>query len=373
MIDRDSSPTLSPREAVLYWTGFAGEYYFRSELFGRVRGRVEDRLLRQGLPERGVGSVPSIDPRAITPRAFREDWVQAYAPVVMKGFGSSWPAFRKWTPEFFQSRYGNEKVCVRLKSAGLGPESVYAREVTVAQFVEDILSGGESYASNLEDLFNANPELRDDLDIPGLLPYSCADAARVARRSRRWRIPKRGEILSTQIFISNGRGRTGYHCAIGGNFFLQVYGRKRWLFVNPRHTAFMHPYVRKDFLYSASAIDPRLSREDLTRQGFPLYDFAPKYEVVLEPGDLLYSPQWWWHQVDNLGDSIGVAMRFRNDMFAGNPMYSAMAICSKTVLRYWYEIFRTGWGSDTAAVRKLFEPEGRKLDIRLPEQEQHHS
>ncbi len=329
MIERDSPPRLTRKQALLYWTGFAGEYYFRSEFFGRVRSRVQDRLLRQGLPERGVVPVPCIDPHSITPRAFRQDYVLAYAPVVLKRFGSGWPAVRKWTPEFFRSRYGNQKLCVRVKSVDLAPESIYAREVTMAEFIEDILSGGESYASNLEDLFNANPELRDDLDIPGLLPYSCAHAATIARRSRRWRIPKWGEILSTQIFISNSKGRTGYHCATGGNFFLQVYGRKRWLFVNPRHTAFMHPYVRKDFLYSASAIDPCLSRQDQVRAGFPLYNLVPKYEVVLEPGDLLYSPQWWWHQVDNVGDSIGVAMRFRTDMFAGNPMYSAMAVLSK--------------------------------------------
>jgi len=62
----------------------------------------------------------------------------------------------------------------------------------------------------------------------------------------------------------------------------------------------------------------RMPAEEQDQAGFPLYNVIPKYEVVLEPGDVLYSPQWWWHTVDNLGESIGVAMRFRTGMFASN-------------------------------------------------------
>jgi hypothetical protein len=146
-----------------------------------------------------------------------------------------------------------------------------------------------------------------------------------------------------------------------------VYGRKRWRFVNPRHTPFMYPVVRKDFFYSASAVDARMTTQERLSAGYPLYDRIPVYEAVLEPGDVLYSPQWWWHTVDNLSDSIGVAMRFRAGIFAGNPVYSVMTALSPNLLRHLLRIIRTGWGADATAAKTLFEPEGQALAVRVPE------
>ncbi len=367
MIDRNSAPELTLKEALTYWTGFVGEHFLRLRSFARLRSRAEIRILARGLPEAGVVPVPKIDPRSIDPQVFRTQYVQGYTPVVLKGVGAAWPAVHKWTPGFFKTRYGNETVCVRVKAASVGPESVYTRDITMAEFIDNVLSGGEHYASNVEDLFNTNPELRNDLYLAELEAYSCREPRRSAPDSKRgWRIPNWGEILSTQIFISNSNARTGYHCASGGNFFLQVYGRKRWLFVNPRHTAFMYPVIRKDLFYSASALDARMSSLSLAQAGYPLYNLIPKYEAVLEPGDVLYSPQWWWHTVDNLSDSIGVALRFRTDIFANNPLYSVMAMFSPDLLRALYQIVRTGWSADAVTVRRLFEPEGKALDIRVP-------
>jgi hypothetical protein len=236
----------------------------------------------------------------------------------------------------------------------------------LAEMVANIQSNGEYYANNLEDLFNEHPEFRDDLLLREIEVYSRAAPKVDPGATKGWRLPRWGEVLSTQIFISNANGRTGYHCAAGGNFFLQVYGRKRWVFVNPRHTPFMYPVIRKDFIYSGSPVDVRMDSEEQTRAGYGLYNLIPKYEAVLEPGDVLYSPQWWWHTVDNLSLSIGVAMRFRTGAFAENPIYSAMTGLSPHMLRHLLRIFRTGWGSDATAARTIFEREGSGVKVPFP-------
>jgi hypothetical protein len=367
VIDRNSDPRLGLSEATAYWTGFVGEHYLRLPYFGQLRKRVEEELLRRNPPEMGTVQIPRIDPRETAPGQIRRDYVKGYVPFVLKGVAAGWPAIRKWTPEFFASNYGADKICVRVKSAGVGAESVYTRDVTVTELVDNIRNDGEYYANNLEDLFNNHPELRKDLLLREVEAYSCADPPKFAPGEKRgWRLPRWGEILSTQIFISNANGRTGYHCAAGGNFFLQVHGRKKWVFVNPRHSPFMYPVIRKDFFYSCSAVDFRMGRDEQMKEGFGLYNLIPKYEVVLEPGDVLYSPQWWWHTIDNLGLSIGVAMRFRTGAFAGNPVYSAMTGLSPNLLKHLSRVFRTGWGSDTTAARTIFEPEGSKVKVPLP-------
>jgi hypothetical protein len=128
----------------------------------------------------------------------------------------------------------------------------------------------------------------------------------------------------------------------------------------------MYPAIRKDFIYSGSPVDVRMSPEEQVQEGYPLYNLIPKYEVVLEPGDVLYSPQWWWHTVDNLSLTVGVAMRFRTGAFAENPIYAAMTGLSPNMLRHLLRIIRTGWGSDTTAARTIFEREGSDAKIPFP-------
>lgn len=366
MIDRTSGPRLTFSEAATYWTGFVGEHYTGLRALGNLRKRVETQVLQRNLPAKGMVPVPQIDPETTTPEQFRRQYIQNYTPVVLKGVAADWPAVRKWSPDYFASRYGSDTILVRVKARGVGTESLYTRDLPLAELVANIKNNGEYYANNLEDLFNNHPELREDLLLREIEAYSCASPPKFEPgKKKRWRVPQWGEILSTQIFISNANGRSGYHCAAGGNFFVQVYGHKRWVFVNPRHSPFMYPVIRKDFFYSGSAVDVRKSDEEQLQEGYPLYNLIPKYEVVLEPGDVLYSPQWWWHTVDNLDLSIGVAMRFRTGALAENPVYGVMTSLSPSMLRHLLRIVRTGWGSDATAARTIFEKEGSSVKVRF--------
>ena len=49
---------------------------------------------------------------------------------------------------------------------------------------------------------------------------------------------------------------------------------------------------------------------DLDDPKFPLLKHAWKYEITLEPGDVLWVPPFMWHQVENPTESIGIAYRF---------------------------------------------------------------
>src|SRR5258708_22682488 len=153
MIDRNSDPHLTMEEATTYWGGFIGEHYLRLKLFGRLRVHAERAVLARQLPERGIVAIPRIDPSTISPDRFRNEYIKGYAPVVLAGVGAASPAVKKWTPGFFKSEYGTEKICVRVKAAGVGAESLYTREGTMAELIDNITSGGEHYATNLEDLF----------------------------------------------------------------------------------------------------------------------------------------------------------------------------------------------------------------------------
>jgi hypothetical protein len=71
-------------------------------------------------------------------------------------------------------------------------------------------------------------------------------------------------------------------------------------------------------------------RGEEIEQRFPLFRYVPKYTVHLKPGDVLYVPPWWWHEVTNHGETIGVPVRFLDDG-GGNLPFSLLMVTMAAV------------------------------------------
>ncbi|NBD31454.1 MAG: hypothetical protein GVY17_00375 [Cyanobacteria bacterium] len=109
---------------------------------------------------------------------------------------------------------------------------------------------------------------------------------------------------------------TGWHCAVSNNYFIQVAGRKRWYFISPHNSRYLHPL--RNGLNSMMTGTKRMSQ---------IQHHTPCLYVDLEPGDLLYNPYWQWHTVMNYeGLSIGVPIReFKiSEAFRHNPLYTSI-------------------------------------------------
>ena len=61
--------------------------------------------------------------------------------------------------------------------------------------------------------------------------------------------------------------------------------------------------------------------DDRRRALLPLLRYCPHYEVVLEPGDILWVPKYWLHSVDNLSaTNLGLSVRWMpNFHFVSDP------------------------------------------------------
>ena len=177
-------------------------------------------------------------------------------------------------------------------------------------------------------------------------------------QKRRFFDKKLSRIASLQMFLSGAGTRSGFHCAGGPNLFVMVHGHKKWTMVDPKFTKWMHPVTRKDMFYAASPIDWCETNEEIKAAGYPLYDFVPKHVAHLNPGDVLFSPQWWWHAVETDCPSIGIASRTINKFFLGHGLFSTMWVISPAFRRLLFKVLRTGWGSDsTSGARVAFEKE----------------
>lgn len=92
---------------------------------------------------------------------------------------------------------------------------------------------------------------------------------------------------------------TPLHCDYDDNIFAQIWGTKRIILSPPHHDEFLYPKEANAILFG-SPFDP----EAPDFEKFPLAHQASMVEVVVNPGDLLYVPAGWFHQVRSLTFSL---------------------------------------------------------------------
>lgn len=220
------------------------------------------------------------------------EFVEKYAsigkPVIITDVMQDWKALTKWTLDFFKSHYGSIEHVVK------NDKNEDRAFMTIADYI-DYMSVNESG----ECLYLANwvvsyyPELLEDYKEP---IYFSNWFQRLPRK-----ILQKYEYDNPEIFIGHKDTSVGLHkdpssCAA---WLGLISGRKKIIFFTPE---------QKDVLYEGKvdAFKPNLEK-------FPLYAKAKPVEVTLEPGEIIYIPPNWWHQVKNLENSIGMGNLFVNE------------------------------------------------------------
>ena len=92
---------------------------------------------------------------------------------------------------------------------------------------------------------------------------------------------------------------TPLHCDFDDNIFAQIWGSKRIFLAPPHHDEFLYPREANAILFG-SPFDP----EAPDYERFPLARQATMIECVVHPGDMLYVPAGWYHQVRALTFSL---------------------------------------------------------------------
>lgn len=113
---------------------------------------------------------------------------------------------------------------------------------------------------------------------------------------------------------------TPLHCDYDDNIFAQIWGTKRIFLAPPHHDAFLYPKEANAILFG-SPFDP----EAPDYERYPLARQANLVEVIVQPGDMLYVPAGWYHQVRALSFSLS-----SNRWARGVPLTLASATKSAT-------------------------------------------
>jgi hypothetical protein len=89
-----------------------------------------------------------------------------------------------------------------------------------------------------------------------------------------------------------------------------VSGRKRWVITSPSERPFLYESILKQGVAAdVLGIDKHEDVNEFLSERFPLLHRAENiYEVIQEPGQLIYIPPDSPHAVENLEDIVGIAL-----------------------------------------------------------------
>ena len=217
---------------------------------------------------------------------FLEKYVIGSRPVVLTDVARDWPALRRWSPQDLRERFGHLDVEIQSERSADPNYEVnkldHQRRTRLADFVDRVLAGGETndYYLTANNEMLSRPGFAPLLDDIGTLPDFC-DPSQLVRRASFWFGPA-GTV-------------TPLHHDTLMLCHTQIVGRKRWRFISPLQTPLLYNHFE---VYSPVNLD----QPDLDRH--PLFSQATVLDVVVEPGETVFLPLGWWHQVSALDVSL---------------------------------------------------------------------
>jgi hypothetical protein len=118
-------------------------------------------------------------------------------------------------------------------------------------------------------------------------------------------VPVPGPVSESNIFCGSPRSSVGTHQDPGVHAFLaQVVGEKRVILFAPPMAPFLYPHSLRSFNAVHSRVKD-VDAPDLER--FPLFSLAVAHVGVLGPGEILYIPPFWWHNIRTLTWSFSLS------------------------------------------------------------------
>jgi hypothetical protein len=235
-------------------------------------------------------SYPQVDRRSsLSLSEFRKEYLYPAKPVVITGSIESWPARSRWTLDYFKTKYADVQVTVcRLR--GERYEASHTEQVKLGAFVEQIQTTAfDKYPCYIRDdwqMFLTHRELLADYKVP--------------KYFFDWFVflPGFMRLIYPRIFIGPKGAITPLHLDIWGThaWLSQLVGRKRWLLFSPD---------QRPLLYDCS-VQPQ--NPDLKR--FPLFRKSKPVECTIGPGDLIFVPGGWAHEVVSLDPTISITHNY---------------------------------------------------------------
>lgn len=274
-------------------------------------------------------SLPEISARDITPEHFQQDIVQNCRPVVLRGLVADWPVVdaARSSPralkDYLAALDSGRRIDTYFGDPAIGGKYYYTpdlqgfnferKSITLREAMDAIVEaaehpGGRSVYAGAAPTADFLPGFADR----NPLPVPCPVAPRI------W--------LGTASNVSS-------HYDTFDNVACVIAGQRRFTLYAPELIAKL--YVGPiDNTMAGAPVSLAASAPEGSAKDYPLFeeirDQALKAE--LEPGDALYIPKLWWHQVESLAPINGLANYWWDTSNAGPDLpYASLLLAMITI------------------------------------------
>ncbi|WP_417905497.1 cupin-like domain-containing protein [Candidatus Tisiphia endosymbiont of Micropterix aruncella] len=217
--------------------------------------------------------------QTISKAQFTTDYYESQKPLLIKQGATNWPAMTKWSEDYFIKTIGNSQVV--LNEFKHTKEKIF-RTILPPMIMEEAINimrhnkdKTKKYSILRDSMVNHHPKLLTDVyDIP---------------------------FLDTDIFYSkdfwfgDGGNVTSIHFDAADNFVISILGEKTFYLYHPSETYLLYPHnLITEGRFNFSQVPSRFLFDI---KHYPLFTQAQCYKVTIKPGNILYIPSGWWHEV----------------------------------------------------------------------------
>ncbi|KAJ3304881.1 hypothetical protein HDV03_002263 [Kappamyces sp. JEL0829] len=263
---------------------------------------------------------------ALEPLCFLRDYVARNTPLVVRGGCSHWPAIEKWRHRDYLLAACPGEITVALTLDGRA-DAVHEsgsfvlpleRRMKLQEFYRllDRANQHSSQQTPIPYIQRQNSSLTEEL------PSLCGDVSPPFPWASQ---VFGGEADAINVWIGGSRSTSSLHKDPYENLYGVVTGAKTFVLIPPHST----PWLYRRF-YPVSQLDSELQPRLLdppqqtpwipldpdspsVLDDFPQFANAVSLRVTLYPGDVLYLPSLWYHQVGQIGPET-IAVNYWYDM-----------------------------------------------------------
>lgn len=206
-------------------------------------------------------------------------------PVLFRGAALDWPAI-SWTPEYFRIYYGQLPVYIqtreRLTMQKTGGVQTEYHRTLLGEYINSLGNNPETCGYLTQtNLLELAPMLRIGCKFPPFQPVSL--------------------LSRTNVWLGPQGTKSKLHYDSDYNLFVQLYGKKIITLIDPRDSSACYP-TNVTWYDGYSPIDVT----DPDFRVYPRFRDVTLFQETLSPGDMLFIPKRWWHDIRSLETSISV-------------------------------------------------------------------
>lgn len=220
--------------------------------------------------------------RGLSSADFLDSYYAPGRPVVIERAIEHWPALKRWTPDYLRRKVGDAPVEFqggRDANPDFEIDGYSHKKMLPFGAYLDLIAGGgnDAYVTANNSAANRVALAPLERDLGFLEPHLTR--------------------AHGMMWIGPAGTFTPLHFDLTNNLIAQIVGRKRVILLPPSEAARLR--------HGRHVFSPVHDLEDEARLAlYPSAREARRFIVDLGPGDILYSPIGWWHQVRSLEFSV---------------------------------------------------------------------